>query len=103
MIDLHIHILPGLDDGARDLDEALAMAQACVDDGVTTVVGTPHMGRAGTHDPTVAEVLSATHVFCRDLHRAGIPLTGLPGADVVLFDGTDPAAIVRRIRTRTVL
>ncbi|GAC1702537.1 MAG: tyrosine protein phosphatase [Candidatus Acidiferrum sp.] len=42
MIDLHCHILPGLDDGAKDMEESLAMAQSAVDDGITHVVATPH-------------------------------------------------------------
>ena len=45
MIDLHCHILPGIDDGAQSLDEALAMAQFYVNDGVTHVVATPHCHR----------------------------------------------------------
>ncbi|NIP17005.1 MAG: capsular biosynthesis protein, partial [Xanthomonadales bacterium] len=35
MIDLHCHILPGIDDGAEDLGTALAMARMAVDDGIT--------------------------------------------------------------------
>lgn len=42
MVDLHCHILPGLDDGATDMGEALAMAETAIEDGVTHVVATPH-------------------------------------------------------------
>lgn len=42
MVDLHCHILPGLDDGAKTLDDSLAMAEAAISDGITHVVGTPH-------------------------------------------------------------
>jgi protein-tyrosine phosphatase len=42
MVDVHCHILPGLDDGAADVKESLAMAQAAISDGITHVVGTPH-------------------------------------------------------------
>jgi protein-tyrosine phosphatase len=42
MVDVHCHILPGLDDGATDIQESLAMAQAAIDEGVTHIVGTPH-------------------------------------------------------------
>jgi protein-tyrosine phosphatase len=42
MVDVHCHILPGLDDGARDIQESLSMAQAAIDDGVTHIVATPH-------------------------------------------------------------
>ena len=42
MIDLHTHILPGVDDGAEDLVEALQMAEEAVKGGVTVVAATPH-------------------------------------------------------------
>ncbi|SDJ42503.1 protein-tyrosine phosphatase [Ferrimonas sediminum] len=43
MIDLHCHMLPGVDDGARDMDEALKMAQMAWEEGITHVVMTPHI------------------------------------------------------------
>jgi protein-tyrosine phosphatase len=42
MIDIHSHILPGLDDGADSMEEALAMAESAIADGITHVVATPH-------------------------------------------------------------
>ena len=42
MRDIHCHILPGVDDGARDLDESLAMLEAAKQVGVTSIVCTPH-------------------------------------------------------------
>jgi protein-tyrosine phosphatase len=42
MVDIHCHILPGLDDGAKDMKVSLSMAQAAIAEGVTHVVGTPH-------------------------------------------------------------
>lgn len=42
MTDTHTHILPGMDDGAKDLTESLAMLKACREQGVDTVVLTPH-------------------------------------------------------------
>jgi protein-tyrosine phosphatase len=42
MIDLHCHILPGLDDGAKTIEESLAMAEGAIADGITHVVATPH-------------------------------------------------------------
>ena len=43
MLDLHCHMLPGIDDGAVDLDMAIAMARMSVADGVHTVACTPHI------------------------------------------------------------
>jgi len=42
MVDLHSHILPGLDDGAKSFEDALAMAEDAIADGITHVVATPH-------------------------------------------------------------
>jgi protein-tyrosine phosphatase len=43
VIDLHSHVLPGLDDGAKDLDEAVAMCHAAAADGITVLAATPHV------------------------------------------------------------
>jgi len=42
MVDLHCHILPGLDDGPANMEESMAMAESAVADGITHVVATPH-------------------------------------------------------------
>jgi len=42
MVDIHCHLLPGLDDGPDSLDEALEMAEMAIEDGITHVVSTPH-------------------------------------------------------------
>src|SRR5713101_6903603 len=42
MVDIHCHILPGLDDGPDSLDEAIQMAEMAIADGITHVVATPH-------------------------------------------------------------
>ena len=47
MIDIHTHILPGLDDGARDMDDSLAMAEVALKSGVHTVVATSHANTGG--------------------------------------------------------
>ena len=43
MIDLHSHILPGIDDGSKSLEMSLAMARIAVDDGITQMACTPHI------------------------------------------------------------
>jgi protein-tyrosine phosphatase len=45
VIDLHFHCLPGIDDGPRDWDEAVALCRGAAADGVTTIVATPHVLR----------------------------------------------------------
>ncbi len=53
MIDIHHHLLPGLDDGARDLDTSLAMVEAALADGITHVVCTPHASHHFRFDPAI--------------------------------------------------
>ena len=50
MVDLHCHILPGLDDGPDTIDKSLAMAESAIADGITHVVATPHANSAYAFD-----------------------------------------------------
>lgn len=81
MIDLHCHILPGIDDGAADLSEALAMARALAADGVTAVACTPHIlpGLYHNEGPQIRQAIAALQ---RAVDDASIPLQLLEGADV---------------------
>ncbi len=53
MIDIHCHILPGLDDGAESFDMSCAMAEMAIEDGVTHIVGTPHANSTWEFDPAL--------------------------------------------------
>jgi len=53
MVDIHCHILPGLDDGAESLDEAVQMGEMAIADGITHVVGTPHSNDQYRFDPVL--------------------------------------------------
>jgi len=73
MIDIHCHLLPGIDDGPPDIDTALALARACVDDGIRCVVATPHVF-PGRYDNDSLTVQAAHTAFARRLADEGIPL-----------------------------
>jgi protein-tyrosine phosphatase len=51
MVDIHCHILPGLDDGADTLETSIQMAEMAIAEGVTHVVGTPHANSHYKFDP----------------------------------------------------
>jgi protein-tyrosine phosphatase len=50
MIDIHAHILPGVDDGAKTWTESLQMARMAVEDGIRIMVATPHLFKGRTID-----------------------------------------------------
>lgn len=80
MTDIHAHILPGLDDGAADLDTALEMAALAVDSGVTDLVATPHALPGGC---TAGQVLQATDRLRLALEAEGIPLRLHAGMEIL--------------------
>ena len=51
MIDIHAHILPGVDDGAKNWDQTLQMARLAVEDGITVMVATPHLYQRENYRP----------------------------------------------------
>lgn len=81
MIDLHCHLLPGLDDGAANLAVSLAMARMAVADGISTVVCTPHI-LPTVYDNTGPIIRTAVTKLQAALDEARISLRVLPGADV---------------------
>ena len=83
MIDLHCHILPGIDDGARNWDESLEMARLAVSEGITHVLATPHHMNRSWMNPKQA-VLPLVDELQDRLDTAQIPLTIFPGQEVRL-------------------
>lgn len=83
MIDLHCHMLPGIDDGAPDLETALAMARIAVADGITMTACTPHI-YPGLFENTAESIAQAMAALQTDLQQAGIPLELTYGADIQL-------------------
>lgn len=81
MIDLHCHLLPGIDDGAKDLDMSLAMARIAVADGITTTACTPHI-LPGVYKNTGTTITAAIVRLREALAAAGIQLRLVAGADV---------------------
>ncbi len=77
-IDLHNHILPGLDDGPRTMNEAVMLARAMVAAGYDTVIATPHTfeGR-----PAPALIDESLQELQEELIHQKVPLTILPGSE----------------------
>jgi len=80
MIDIHSHILPNIDDGARSVDEALTMLKIAIDSGVTTQVLTPHI-HLGKFDNTKEAIEQAFTQFRDTVDATNLPIKLLLGAE----------------------
>lgn len=86
MIDLHSHILPGIDDGAKTLDVSLDMARIAVADGIRVMACTPHI-YPGLYMNDAAGIRAAREKLQAELDANQIPLRLVDGADVHLVPG----------------
>jgi protein-tyrosine phosphatase len=82
-VDIHSHVLPGLDDGPEDLEAALDMARAAASSGTRLIVATPHL-RADFPAVQVGEIATRCAQFSAEAQAAGIQLTILPAAEASL-------------------
>ena len=98
MIDLHCHMLPGIDDGAQTLDDSLAMARAAVADGTTTLACTPHI-YPGLFDNTPETIAAAHGKLMAALTAENIPLAIVLGSDIQI--GIDLVSKLRSGRALT--
>jgi len=93
MIDTHAHILPGIDDGAPALEDAVSLCRMAAEDGIRTLVCTPHINfRYENRRDTIEGPFNALQEAIRG---EGIPLTLVKGAEVHLSPD-----IVERVRAR---
>ena len=81
MLDLHVHVLPGIDDGPRNLDDALKLARALVADGIEHVVATPHI-YPGVFDNTPHRIAEAFERLQTAVTAEGLALTMTWAAEV---------------------
>lgn len=97
MIDVHSHVLPGMDDGSRSVEESLTMLEASAKQGVTCMAATPHF-YADENSPE--EFLTRRALAAQQLRNAWRP--GLPtlklGAEVCYFEGISRCEGLERLR-----
>jgi protein-tyrosine phosphatase len=97
MIDLHAHVLPGIDDGPESLEEALALLRAMQNQGVATVVAAAH-ALDGRYNATREAVLRKTEWVNQALAADGMTIQVLPGMELYLgFD------LLRAVKTGQVM
>ncbi|MFO7763699.1 MAG: CpsB/CapC family capsule biosynthesis tyrosine phosphatase [Wenzhouxiangellaceae bacterium] len=83
LTDLHCHMLPGIDDGSRQMEQSLAMARIAVADGISTTVVTPHHLN-GVYSNPARQIRAGIEALNEALERAGIGLNILPGSELHL-------------------
>jgi len=84
MIDIHSHILPGVDDGSKNMEETLGIVRQLYEVGFKTIIATPHVLEGRTYlSPT--DILAATEQVRESVVGAGIPVDILPGAENYIF------------------
>jgi protein-tyrosine phosphatase len=91
LIDLHSHVLPGLDDGARDVGEAVEICRSAADDGIEVLAATPHVRR---DYPTTPEQMETALARVRE--AAGGIVRLVPGGELALDELDRPPDELRR-------
>ncbi|HFC9126681.1 TPA: tyrosine-protein phosphatase [Enterococcus faecium] len=81
MIDLHCHILPGVDDGAENLKESIAMAEKAIQQGITHILCTPHHNN-GKYSNKKSQVISLVDSLQVELEKRQLSLKLLEGQEV---------------------
>ncbi len=96
-VDIHCHLIPGMDDGSQSWEQSRAMAEMAQTDGVSTIVVTPHQLGNFTHN-SGQTIRAKTAELQRLLDQHTIPLQVLPGADVRIED-----SMLDRLHSKDVL
>jgi len=96
-VDIHCHLVPGLDDGAQSWEQSLLMAAMAAADGIQTIVVTPHQLGSFAHNSGQA-IRARTAELQQFLDNHGVALRVLPGADVRIEPG-----MVEQLRSGEVL
>ena len=86
MIDTHLHILPGVDDGPESIQESLALARVLVQEGIHSAIATPHYNDEFPQRPA-AEIRERVNDLQQELDRQGIPLRLFAGHEALIKPG----------------
>ncbi|MBB6447592.1 tyrosine-protein phosphatase [Bacillus benzoevorans] len=83
MIDIHCHILPGIDDGAKSIEDSIQMAEEAVRQGIRTIIATPHYNSQYANEKPA--IIAAAAELNETLAKEQIPLTILPGQETRIY------------------
>lgn len=97
LIDIHSHILPNMDDGAPSWEISLKMCQKASEDGIKTIIATPHTLN-GIYENNPQDIEEKVKILNQKLKENNIPLQVLPGSEVHLRDD-----IIEKIKKKEIL
>lgn len=96
MIDIHCHILPDIDDGPSSIEGSLDMAKKAVEQGITTIVATPHCSGLEARKSSISEQVEQLNAV---LEANDIPLKILPGQEIAITDVTGEELSSKTLQT----
>ena len=99
MIDLHCHVLPGIDDGPDTIEDSLALARAAASAGTRVMVATPHVSWEYQND--AATITKLARELNARLAQDGVALEVLVGAEIAMTRAADIEAVILHVQ-RTV-
>lgn len=100
MFDIHTHILPGVDDGSKDFDTSLKLILSEIDNGVSSIMLTPHYCPSRGYKNNAESVKSAFADFCEKINQKQLPVKFLLGQEIYYSDYDD---IIKKIENGEVL
>jgi protein-tyrosine phosphatase len=96
LIEIHCHILPGIDDGPKDIETSLQMMRIARDDGIAHIIATPHY-RYNDEGPSAKDITDRAELLRAKAAEEGISINILSGADIglnyELIDGIEGKSI----------
>lgn len=84
MIDIHCHILPGIDDGAKHIGDSIDMARAAVSEGIDTIIATPHH-KNSKYDNYKSDIIKRVDELNLQLEKEKVQLKVLPGQETRIY------------------
>lgn len=98
IVDMHCHILPGLDDGSESLEESVEMLRIAEKSGITDIIATPHF-KAGRHNPNPDTISGKIREVQREAQKRGISVNLYPGSEIFFFSELEEALQSHRVCT----
>lgn len=97
-VDMHIHILPGIDDGSQNLETSIQMLRIAAKSGITDMIVTPHY-KNGRHNASPATIELLIDKVTAAMRREGLDIGLYPGNEVFYYDGAAEDVAAGRINS----